>query len=192
MGAVVAVETTSGLVIGAHGGTADDRLVPSDQLHHIVDLGTVGVGAIGEPEAVHALQQRLENEIEIQKLSHESVPSLEKVARIAGRAVQGTKVNAVVGARDRAGTPRLRTVRVDGEVVEESVVALGPNRELALEILAGLDHSADLETTAARLREVVRSCTGGDDPVEEPTETDVWTLGLEATEPTRSRLDANS
>lgn len=174
MGTVIAIESEGGVVIA--GDTRETRggTVRSDNVKRVFDLGGAGTGAVGEAGDVDEFGRRLASEVRNRKLETDRDPDIGWIARAAAEVAEATGVEAVVGAPDDEGVPRVRRVGPDGSVLEDTTVALGTGAQLALGRLEDADLDRTLEETATLAREVVDTVSNRD--TETGGDVDVWTL----------------
>lgn len=173
MGTVVALEAEPGVAIAGDTRASDSGTVHSDEYRRIFDFGRVGAGVVGGGSAIEQFQHRFGSELRSHEFETERTPTIDRAAQIGAQQAEHAGVGAAVAARDPAGTPRLREIRADGEVLDGPVVALGDGEPVALGRLdsvspSGLDDLVSAVVDAVEIAIERDAETGG--------EVDVWTL----------------
>jgi len=120
-----------------------------------LDLEYAGAVAVGRPGDVEAFYRRLTADLDRYRTDHGEDPTVEVVARSAARLAGETGVEAVVAGRDEGSTPRIRSVRSDGSVLETDAAAVGSGAEAALARLDRAEVEGDLADVVAVVREVL-------------------------------------
>jgi proteasome beta subunit len=174
MGTVIAIESEGGVVIAGDSRETRGGTVRSDSVKRVFDLGGAGTGAVGDAGDVDEFGRRLAEEVRRRKLETDRDPEIGWVARAAAEVATETGVEAVVGASDEEGVPRVRQVGSDGSVLGDTTVALGSGAQLAIGHLEDADLGLTLEETATLAREVMDTVENRD--TETGGDVDVWTL----------------
>lgn len=174
MGTVIAIESAGGVVIAGDSRETRGGTVRSESVKRVFDLGGAGAGAVGDAGDVDEFGRRLAEEVRTRKLETDREPEIGWIARAAAEVAEATGVEAVVGAPDEEGVPRVRRVGPDGSVLEDATVALGTGAQLAIGRLEGVDLDRPLEETATLAREIMDAVSNRD--TETGGDVDVWTL----------------
>lgn len=174
MSTVIALASDGGVAIAGDKRASDDGTVTSRNVDRVFRVEGSGVGAVGRPADVQRFRRELEAELRQIRLTTDDEVDIDKRARIAGRLADRSDVTAVIGGYDADGVARLREIRPDGGIFEQSAVALGDGAELAAGQLETVEPDSDidaLETTVTEIldRVATRDATTGD-------EFDVWSL----------------
>lgn len=177
MGTVVALESESGVAIAGDSRATDGSVVRADQRRRVFDFGEIGVGVVGDGNGIEEFRHRFGAALRSREFETERQPGIERVARIGARQAQHANVDAAVAARDSDGTPRLREVRAEGEVLDGPAVALGGGKPAALGRLDAVSASG-IDELAAAARDVIETVTERDAGTGGGVET--WTLADDA------------
>jgi 20S proteasome alpha/beta subunit len=174
MGTVVALESRGGVAIAGDRLAVEGETVASQRARRVFDFGTVGAGVVGETGDIQAFRRRLEDELRTVRTDNEGEVGIDKLARIAARQAREANVSAAVVTRDSDGIARLREVGPDGQVFENSLVALGVGAELAFGQLEAIDPDIGADEAASAVADILeivakRDTSSGDD-------IDVWSL----------------
>lgn len=175
MGTVVAIEAEGGVVIAGDSRQTRGGTVRSDSAERAFDLDGAGAGAVGDVGNVDEFRRRLSSELRSRRLETEEDPDVGWVARAAAEVASATGVEAVVGAPDEDGVPRVRRVGADGSVLADRTVALGSGAQLAL----GRLEAVDLDLSVAEAEDLVRDVleTVAERDTETGGDVEVWSMG---------------
>jgi proteasome beta subunit len=174
MSTVIALASEGGVAIAGDTQASDDGSVTSRDVERVFQIEGSGLGVVGEPADVRTFRRELESELKQLRLKTDDEVGIDKQARIAARLADQSDVAAVIAGHDADGIARLREIRPDGGIFDQSAVALGDGAELAVGQLDTVEPNLDIDEIAATLTGILdrvasRDATTGD-------ELDVWSL----------------
>jgi|AntRauTorcE11897_2_1112592.scaffolds.fasta_scaffold00008_140 proteasome beta subunit len=174
MSTVLALASEGGVAIAGDKQASDDGTVTSRNVERVFQIEGSGVGAVGQPADVQRFRRELEAELRQIRLQTDDEVDIDKRARIAGRLADQSDVAAVIAGYDADGIARLREIRPDGGIFDQSTVALGDGAELAAGQLETVEPGLDIDALVTTVTEILgrvatRDVTTGD-------ELEVWSL----------------
>lgn len=177
MGTVLGIELDDGVLLAGDRTAVRGDTRVGDAVRRVFDLGTAGAAGVGEPGDIREFAARLEAAVDEYRTDRDERIGIDPLAHAAAPIAEATDVDAIVAAPDDESTARLRSVRSDGSILEETTVALGSGAQLAIGRLEAIEPEGDLAAVEGEVRDLFDAIHERDP--ETGSEIDTWTLESE-------------